>query len=72
MNTGYLRGVKCPRCGQAEGFEVKLRLWVHVYDDIFDVVGEGVPDWPDQREAEVLCETEGCGWTGRVKDLIWQ
>jgi hypothetical protein len=66
-NTNCLVGVKCPKCGQQDCFEIAAKIMVRVTDDGTEDM-EGNYEW--DQDARCLC-TE-CGFQNRLRAFCVQ
>ena len=62
-NTNCLEGIRCPKCGQEDYFEVRAHVWVTVTD-------EGTEDWQDlDWDDDAPTECRECGHRAEWNDF---
>jgi hypothetical protein len=62
-NGNCLLGLKCPKCGSLEPFDILLTCWTKVYDDGTDTANEHV--WDNSSP----CNCFKCNYQGKVGDF---
>ena len=63
-NENALEGIRCPKCGQEDRFNVVAKIWVTVTDDgsvPSEELGRGDHEWDDDAPTECL----KCGYRDR-------
>ena len=65
QNENCLEGMRCPLCGQQDGFNFAVTAWAEVTNDGTENFTE--VDWED--DAIATCRNAACGWKGKVGDL---
>ncbi len=64
-NVNCLEGIACPKCGQADRFEIEVSGFATVLDDGIE---HGYDyDWTD--ESQIVCSKTDCNHHGTVKDF---
>lgn len=63
-NTNFLKGFKCPKCGELEPFVIRCSVTASFFDD-------GCDEYEDTEwENDSLCHCESCGHNGVVEDFL--
>ena len=63
-NENCLAGIKCPKCGHTEDFDIAIYTWVRVTDDGTEETGAAV-EWDDK--SPIHCRA--CSHAGTVKEF---
>jgi predicted nucleic-acid-binding Zn-ribbon protein len=64
-NDNCLEGMRCPKCGSLEPFNIEVTKIVTVYDSGTEDSKYGDTEWTNDSYADCV----SCGWTGIVDDL---
>lgn len=64
-NENCLVGIKCPKCGYEDGFNIECGVWCDVTDDGADPLCVGDIEWGGDSRIE--CQY--CHHTGTVKQF---
>ncbi len=66
MNVNCLEGMRCPKCGQEDSFNISVTACVDVTDDGTDDISN--VEW--DNESVIVCNEVDCGWQGYVRDTL--
>ena len=64
-NENCLEGMRCPKCGQADSFNIRVTACMDVTDDGTDNYSN--VEWDD--DSPVVCNEPDCQWEGEVGNL---
>ena len=64
-NTNGLEGMRCPKCGSNEPFEIAVEVVVKMFDEGSDPGEDGDQEWNEDS----YCSCCACHFTGKVKDF---